>query len=150
MGRSDIAWTSDNRRFESTQQIDGTTTNVNEVQFDQNVTLPDTDDPDFVVWMRTSTVPTFSKLHRIINGQSLKKGATLEVTIRNYFAVDDFEGSKSLLITTNSSLGGRNDALGIGFMVVGSVSFLTAVFFWVMLSPQKLHPQYPLRDFSGM
>merc|ERR1712083_547619 len=108
-------------------------------------TLPNTDDPDFIVWMRTATVPTFSKLYRVINSQSLKKGGILEVTIRNYFAVDDFEGSKSLLITTNSSLGGRNDALGIGFMAIGSVSLMTAVFFRIMLPPQRLTPS-PLRD----
>lgn len=145
--RDGIAWDSDLDRFELFEiSDDDYTTNVNQDQEVQNVTLPDTDDPDLMVWMRTSTVPTFLKLHRIINGQSLKKGDQLMVTIKNYFNVNDgFDGTKALVISTNSSLGGRNNKLGIIYMVIGSVSLLTAVFFRILLPPQRLSASM-LRD----
>merc|ERR1712113_1225494 len=60
----DIAWKSDvNGKYESTLQIQGVTTDINSLQNWQNITLPDTDDQDFIVWMRTATVDTFTKLH---------------------------------------------------------------------------------------
>ena len=134
---SNIAWPSDvKKKFASAEQTDRTT-DKNTLQHWQNVTLPDTDDQDFIVWMRTSTISTFSKLHRIINEQSLKKGSKLEVTIRNYFSVKSFDGTKSIIITTNSSLGGRSNVLGICFMVIGSLSLLTAVCFRLLLPPKR-------------
>ena len=138
---SDIAWKSDvDKKFVSVNQIPGKTTDINSLQHWQNITLPDQDDQDFIVWMRTATVSDFSKLHRIINGQRLKKGDIMEVTIRNYFTVDAFNGAKSLIITTNSSLGGKNDTLGIAFMTIGSISLLTAVCFRLLIPPKKLSP----------
>ena len=129
-----IAWKSDvNHKFRFTDQIDGETTNINTRQYEQGVTLPDIDDEDFMVWMRTSTKSTFTKLHRIIGDQSLKKGAILRVTIRNYFAVDDFHGTKSIVISTNSSLGGKNTAMPILFMAVGCVCFGMAFFFRLLI-----------------
>ena len=143
--RDGIAWDSDLERFQHFDITDDTT-NVNEVQENQGITLPETDDLDLMVWMRASTISTFTKLHRIINGQSLKKGATFQVTIRNYFRVDEWEGgSKALVISTNSSMGGRNNKLGIIYMVIGSLSLMTAVFFRILLPPQRLPPS-PLRD----
>ena len=133
----DIAWKSDLEKFEATRQITDETTNQNERQNWQNITLPDTNDHDFMVWMRTSTIGTFYKLHRIINGQSLKKGNVLEFTIKNYFDVSSFEGTKSIVITTNSSIGGKNNVLGIAFMTIGSISLLTAVCFRLLIPPKR-------------
>eukprot|EP01083_Nonionella_stella_P208408 756327_1 len=90
---SNIAWESDiNGKFEETKQIADKTTDINKLQHWQHITLPDTEDPDFIVWMRTSTISTFTKLHRIINKQKLKKGSILQVTIKNYFGVSTFKG----------------------------------------------------------
>lgn len=137
---SNIAWKSDvDKKFASVTQTEKTT-DINSLQNWQNITLPDTDDQDFIVWMRTATVSEFSKLHRIINEQKLKKGDIMEVTIQNFFSVDSFSGTKSLIITTNSSLGGRNDVLGIAFMTIGSISLLTAVCFRLLIPPKKLSP----------
>eukprot|EP00486_Rosalina_sp_Unknown_P003224 CAMPEP_0201569842 /NCGR_PEP_ID=MMETSP0190_2-20130828/11753_1 /ASSEMBLY_ACC=CAM_ASM_000263 /TAXON_ID=37353 /ORGANISM="Rosalina sp." /LENGTH=413 /DNA_ID=CAMNT_0047992637 /DNA_START=29 /DNA_END=1270 /DNA_ORIENTATION=+ len=134
----DIAWKSDvEKKFVSAEQKAEVTTDVNSLQNWQNITLPDTDDQDFIVWMRTATVSEFSKLHRIINGQKLRKGDIMEVTIQNFFTVDSFSGTKSLIITTNSSLGGQNDVLGIAFMTIGSISLLTAVCFRLLIPPKN-------------
>eukprot|EP00484_Ammonia_sp_Unknown_P001373 CAMPEP_0197021694 /NCGR_PEP_ID=MMETSP1384-20130603/2636_1 /TAXON_ID=29189 /ORGANISM="Ammonia sp." /LENGTH=395 /DNA_ID=CAMNT_0042449583 /DNA_START=44 /DNA_END=1231 /DNA_ORIENTATION=- len=143
--KSDIAWKSDIKgKFEETQQIDGETTDVNTLQNWQNVTLPNTGDQDFIVWMRTAATSKFTKLHRIIRGQALKKGDILQVSIRNYFNVNSFQGSKALVITTNSELGGKNHVLGIAYMVMGSLCLLTAVCFRLLIPPQKLSPLHEL------
>jgi len=80
-----------------------------------------------MVWMRTATDSTFTKLHRIINDLSFKKGDKLNVTIVNYFEVSSFGGSKSIVISTNSAMGGQNDTLGILFIVVGALALVIGV-----------------------
>lgn len=134
---SGIAWESDvDERFAETNAEKSGMTNRGELQIMQNITLPDTDDRDLIVWMRTATTPTFTKLYRIIHEQEFKKGDVLQIEILNYFRVFGI-GTKSIVITTNEVLGGRNDAMGIGFITVGSVALLTALLFWIFVPPNR-------------
>jgi hypothetical protein len=80
--------------------------------------LPQVDDEDFVVWMRTATLPVFSKFHRQILDVSLQPGNIMTVTVGNVFNVSGFLGKKSVILTTSSVLGGKDDFLGIAFIVV--------------------------------
>jgi len=106
-----------------------------------NVTLPYVNDPDFIVWMRTAGLPTFKKLYRIID-QDIPKGATIVVSVFNVYPVTGFSGEKSIVLSTTSWLGGKNDFLGIAYMAVGSLCVALALIF---LFKHKLSPR-PLGD----
>lgn len=54
------------------------------------------------------------------------------------FLVDEFDGSKSLVITEIGEYGGKNPFLGIAYIVVGVISMALAALFGVkhMLFPR--------------
>lgn len=51
-----------------------------------------------------------------------------------------FKGTKSIIITTRTVMGGRNPFLGIAYIVVGGVCILLGAIFTVthMIKPRKL------------
>ncbi len=56
------------------------------------------------------------------------------------FKVKDFGGTKSIVISTVSFLGGKNPFLGIAYMVVGVVCLLIGILFLArhVIKPRKL------------
>jgi len=99
--------------------------------------------PEFVVWMRTAGLPDFKKLNRIIlNG--LAKG-TYQISIQNIFPVWQFNGTKHVVFSTTSWIGGKNDFLAWAYIVVGIICIIQAVLFLVrhVITPRKLgDPKY--------
>merc|ERR1711871_988642 len=93
----------------------------------------------FIVWMRTAGLPEFRKLYGRIES-SIAAGTTISFDVTNNFHVGDFEGEKALVITTLSSVGGKNPFLGIAYMVVGVLCIILALLFGVkqVMSPRKL------------
>ncbi|KAJ4145181.1 hypothetical protein LMH87_004037 [Akanthomyces muscarius] len=93
----------------------------------------------FQVWMRTAALPDFSKLYQRNDDDTMEKG-TYEIAIHDYFKVTEFGGTKSVLITTRSVMGGRNSFLGIAYIVVGGVCIILGAVFTAthLIKPRKL------------
>jgi len=81
---------------------------------------------DFIVWMRTAGLPNFKKLRYIIT-TPLLKGDILKFNIGDNFA--DFGGTKSVVLSTTSALGGKNTFLGIAYITVAAICIILAIAF---------------------
>ncbi|EKX51334.1 hypothetical protein GUITHDRAFT_66330, partial [Guillardia theta CCMP2712] len=102
-------------------------------------------DEDFIVWMRVAALPRFKKLYRKIPANKLKPGATYSLIIQNRFPVKDFGGTKTFVLSTTSWIGGKNNFLGIAYIVVGIICVALAIIFLVkhLISPRILgDPRY--------
>uniref|UniRef100_A0A7I4DIY3 ALA-interacting subunit n=1 Tax=Physcomitrium patens TaxID=3218 RepID=A0A7I4DIY3_PHYPA len=108
---------------------------------DPNKPLRDAE--DLIVWMRTAALPNFRKLWGRIN-QQLEANQTVTVGISNVYNTYTFKGSKKLVLSTTSWLGGKNSFLGIAYLTVGLICmFLALVFFLIHLKNPR-----PLGDTS--
>lgn len=79
--------------------------------------------------MRTSGLPNFRKLWGII-GENLKKG-NYQFVIANNYNVSEFNGHKNIILSTSGPFGGKNYFLSISFIVVGAISVLIALAFYI-------------------
>lgn len=95
---------------------------------------------DLIVWMRTAAFPTFRKLYGRIE-QNLKANDIITVTLQNNYNTYSFSGNKKLVLSTSSWLGGKNDFIGIAFLIIGGLCFLLATAFTVVY---LVKPRYAL------
>ncbi|KAL2863608.1 CDC50/LEM3 family protein [Aspergillus lucknowensis] len=97
------------------------------------------EDEDFMVWMRTAALPTFSKLSRRNDITAMAAG-NYQLDIKDRFPVTDFGGTKSIIISTRTVLGGQNPFMGIAYVVVGGVCVLLGALFTIahLVRPRKL------------
>jgi hypothetical protein len=94
---------------------------------------------DFIVWMRVAGLPTFRKLYGVIEAGVPAGDYTLRVN--NRYAVERFgNGTKSIVISNTSFIGGKNAFLGLAFIVVGSICLLAALVFFLinLIRPRQL------------
>ncbi|KAF2397086.1 Lem3/Cdc50 [Trichodelitschia bisporula] len=96
-------------------------------------------DEAFQVWMRTAGLPTFSKLALRNNIAPLVQGR-YSIEIWDEFNVTLYSGTKSLLISTRTVMGGKNPFLGIAYIVVGGLCILLGALFTAthIVKPRKL------------
>jgi hypothetical protein len=149
MSTSNIAWSSDRDLYSDTTSY----------AFDQVLPPPNWQEryPDgryteeypppnlkeweaFQVWMRTAGLPTFSKLWSRSTNDTAMEAGRYRITADYFFPVREYEGTKSILITTRTVMGGRNDFLGIAYVVVGGLCIVLGVVFTVthLIKPRKL------------
>jgi hypothetical protein len=98
--------------------------------FEPGHKVPITLDEDFMVWMRTASLPTFRKLYRIFpNG--LKAG-DYSMEILEFFDSQQYEGTKSFVLSTVSWVGAKNSFLGYAYIVVGAICAVCAIIFYIV------------------
>jgi len=97
------------------------------------------EDEDFMVWMRTAGLPTFSKLSRRNDDTAMAKGM-YQLDILDQFKVTEYDGTKSILLSTRTVMGGKNPFMGIAYVVVGGVCVLLGALFTIahLVRPRKL------------
>ncbi|KID91242.1 LEM3/CDC50 family protein [Metarhizium guizhouense ARSEF 977] len=93
----------------------------------------------FQVWMRTAGLPTFSKL-AMRNDQDTMVSGIYQITVDDHFPTIEYKGTKSILLTTRTVMGGRNNFLGIAYITVGGVCIILGAIFTAthLLKPRKL------------
>ena len=84
----------------------------------------------FIVWMRSSGLPNFRKLWGRIS-EGLEMGDYMLV-VDNQFEVRPFSGKKSFVISTISSMGGKNPFLAVAYIVAGVFCLVIALCFCMM------------------
>ncbi|KAI9754297.1 MAG: hypothetical protein M4579_004761 [Chaenotheca gracillima] len=97
------------------------------------------EDQAFQVWMRTAGLPLFSKL-ALRNDNGTMESGNYRIDIRDNFPVIEFGGTKSIVISTRTVMGGRNPFLGIAYVVVGGLCVLLGALFTAthLIKPRKL------------
>lgn len=98
-----------------------------------------------MVWMRTATLSRFRKLYGKIE-TDLHAGDTVRLNVLNRYNSYRYKGSKILVLTTSSWLGGKNEFLGIAYLVAGITSFIFAGLFFAL---DRLHPR-KVGDLSNL
>ncbi|KAL4387097.1 hypothetical protein GQ457_09G004010 [Hibiscus cannabinus] len=96
-----------------------------------NTRIPLSDQEDLIVWMRISALPSFRKLYGRIE-EDLDVGDYVVVQLMNNYNTYSFGGKKKLVLSTSNWLGGKNDFLGLAYVVVGSCSLTIAIVFMAL------------------
>ncbi|CAD6499404.1 BgTH12-03520 [Blumeria graminis f. sp. triticale] len=97
------------------------------------------EDEAFQVWMRLAGLPTFSKLAQRNDTHVMKTG-TYSIKVDHHFNVIDYGGTKSIIISTRTVLGGRNPFLGIAYVAVSAICIILGTLFTIshLIRPRKL------------
>ncbi|XP_022250406.1 cell cycle control protein 50A-like isoform X2 [Limulus polyphemus] len=92
---------------------------------------------DLIVWMRNAALPTFRKLYRRVDHEKegfknhLPKGI-YNLIVQYTYPVTSFKGTKRLILSNTTWLGGKNPFLGITYIVVGSICLILSIMFLVI------------------
>ncbi|KAI0057105.1 Lem3/Cdc50 [Artomyces pyxidatus] len=96
-------------------------------------------DEHFQNWMRTAGLPTFTKLYGRNDNDELVKGR-YEILVNMNFPVRNYSGTKSIVISTVSWIGGKNPFLGWAYVAAAALFVALAVAGTIrhVLKPRRL------------
>ncbi|ESK88418.1 transcription regulator [Moniliophthora roreri MCA 2997] len=80
----------------------------------------------FQNWMRTAGLPTFTKLYFRNDNETMSRG-TYRIVIGLNFPVTSYKGTKSIVISTVSWVGGKNPFLGWAYVGAAGLFVLLAI-----------------------
>ncbi|KAI5451371.1 alkylphosphocholine resistance protein lem3 [Naganishia albida] len=83
-------------------------------------------DEHFQVWMKISALPTFTKLWGR-NDNDVMQAGTYQVVANMNYPVRMFDGTKSIVISTVSWIGGKQPFLGWSYVAVSAICVFLAV-----------------------
>ncbi|KAK2377964.1 ALA-interacting subunit [Trifolium repens] len=132
INKKDIAWKSDKhgkfgsdvhpKNFQTEGLIGGG-------KLDENIPLSEQE--DLMVWMRTAALPNFRKLYGKIE-VDIEAQDNIEIVIENNYNSYEYQGKKSVVLSTTSWMGGKNDFPGIMLVAVGGLCLLLSLTYAVM------------------
>jgi hypothetical protein len=146
--QSGIAWPGEAKKYSATS---GYTNNLDEVvpppnwvlrypSYPNASSIPNLQqDEHFQNWMRTAGLPTFSKLYGRNDTATLPAGQYQVLVYLNY-PVQGYKGTKSLVISTVSWIGGKNPFLGWAYVAASGVFVFLALAGTIrhLLKPRRL------------
>jgi hypothetical protein len=131
-----IAWRSD------AEHLYGNVTAVNFNQIDayrggNTSTVPLNEDEHWMIWQRPAGQKTARKLYGRVNND-IPEGTTLTLTVFNRYNTYNFNGTKSVVLSTNSWMGGKNYVLPYIYLVCGGLCWIVvALFLGLVVSGAK-------------
>jgi len=146
--QSGIAWPGEAKKYSATS---GYTNNLDEVvpppnwvlrypSYSNASSIPNLqEDEHFQNWMRTAGLPTFTKLYGRNDTATLPAGQYQVLVYMNY-PVQGYKGTKSLVISTVSWIGGKNPFLGWAYVAASCVFVFLALAGTIrhLLKPRRL------------
>lgn len=95
---------------------------------------------NFLVWMRTAALPDFRKLYARINDPAYAEGlpaGSYMLEIQYNYPVLAFGGTKKVVFSNVSWMGGKNDFLGIAYLVIGTLCVLMSIVMLIVYAKFK-------------
>jgi len=130
---SNIAWPGERKKYTDTPKYKPSEVvpppNWRQIwpEYNETVGFPKlASDEHFQNWMRTAGLPTFTKLYGRNDNEPMREG-TYIIDIGMNFPVEQFSGTKAIVISTVAWIGGKNPFLGWSYVATAGLFMFLAL-----------------------